>query len=116
MYEFTAIFDNPGEAKKLQQGQKVQVTVKNESINYDMIIPNSAIIMGSGTQGYVFVLKERQKVLGTENYVEQVTVNVLDSDDLNSAVSYRFSPEDNIVSYSSRVLQNGSKVKSDLNE
>ncbi len=112
LYEFTAVLDGGSTQAMLQYGQKVEITVRNESTSYDIVIPNSAIIKESDTAGYVYVLRVRERALGTEEYVEKVNVGILDSDDLNSAVD-RLYPDDEVVEYSSGVLEDGEKVRSD---
>ena len=112
LYEFTAVLDGDRTQAMPQYGQKVEITVRNESASYDIVIPNSAIIKESDTAGYVYVLRVRERTLGTEEYVEKVNVGILDSDDLNTAVD-RLDPDDEVVEYSSGALEDGEKARSD---
>ncbi len=112
LYEFTAVLDGDRTQAMPQYGQKVEITVRNESASYDIVIPNSAIIKESDTAGYVYVLRVRERALGTEEYVEKVNVGILDSDDLNTAVD-RLDPDDEVVEYSSGALEDGEKARSD---
>lgn len=108
MYIFTSDVD--ADDADLKEGQKVAVNVTQKSAFYKFILKNSSISR-QGQQICIFVLKERDGVLGKENYVISVPVKVEESDDLNSAISGYVSADDDIVIFSSKALTDGTQVK-----
>lgn len=108
MYRFTS--DISVEGSSPEDGSEVEISATKQSANYRLIVPNSSI---SGQEGkkYVFVVKERNGILGKENYVTMVDVKVEDSDDFNSAISGTIDGEDEIVIFSSKALVDGAQVK-----
>ena len=74
-----------------------------------LIVPNSSI---SNQEAGLCVCPEGTKrALGQEYYVEAVQVNVIEQDDFNAAVSGTLSPQDRIVSMSTKALEDGTQVK-----
>jgi len=109
IYEFSSNIDTEG--LKPEDGQSVDVSISKETGNYEVVVPKSSIIKGS-TGDYIFVLKERKGSLGDELYVEEAMIQVLDSDDLNSAIKPTADiSKEKVVSYSSKMLMNGTQVK-----
>lgn len=108
VFRFEAEVDVKGVS--LQEGQQVRIEYTWRSRNYPVVIPNSSVIQ-DGPGHCVYVLKTRSGALGEENYVEKVSVNVLDSDDRNSAVDGALPEKSKVVFLSSKVLENGMQVK-----
>ncbi len=108
-YQFTSYLENSKEDLKI--GQKVDVKVRRESRQYKTLVPNSSIV-DEGGRKYVFLLKERKGVLGTETYVQKVEITVQEEADLYSAVSLNgFAGDEKIVVFSSKALSDGLQVK-----
>ena len=59
----------------------------------------------------MFVLKERYGALGKEHYVEAVKISVIEQDDFHSAITGALSPQDKVVSMSTKALEDGAQVK-----
>jgi multidrug efflux pump subunit AcrA (membrane-fusion protein) len=95
---------------KLKVGQ-VEINIIKKSTEYQMVVPNSCIFPAEGGKNSIFVLKQKDGVLGEEYFVKRVEVKVLDSNDSNSAISGNLAGNDNIVSFSSKVLADGVRVK-----
>ncbi|RCX14289.1 hypothetical protein DFR58_11512 [Anaerobacterium chartisolvens] len=109
-YEFVGhIKEAEGE---LEIGQKLDVSIVKSSVSYPMLIPNSSVIRENG-KDYMFIVKEREGVLGKENYVERYEVEVLDTDAFNSAITSieAITGNDKIVSFSSKALSDKIQVK-----
>lgn len=108
-YQFVTHTDAP--KGKLQVGQRVEVAVRKESKQYDTLVPNSSIVDEGGRKN-IFILKDRQGVLGTETYVRKVEISIIEEDDFNSAVSLAgFTGDEKIVIFSSKALSDGLQVK-----
>ncbi len=109
MYLFTAVLDSKND--KLKEGQ-VEIGMTKRSKEYAVVVPNGCIYPSGEGKSVVFVLKQRDGILGEEYYVKSVEVEVLDSDDSNTAISGNLTDSDNIVSFTSKVLTDGVRVKS----
>lgn len=97
--------------KALKEGQEVDVKATKRSSEYPIVLPNSAITK-SGGRNAIYIVKERSGgVLGDETYVEQVEVNVEDSDDYKTAISDALEPDSKVVTYSTKFLLDGMQVK-----
>lgn len=109
MYLFTSEI-SAQEEYPLEEGQEVEITIRETSENYPLIVPTRCISMQSGTN-FIYVLRERQGALGHEYYVEQVFVTIIESDDLNTAITGYINPGDQIVVNSSKALSPNAQVK-----
>ncbi len=89
---------------------QAEIKIIKRSVDYPMVVPNSCIFQ-SGGQKKVFILKHRDGVMGEELYVKSLDVKVLDSNDLDSAILGSITEVDEIVSFSSKVLEDGVRVK-----
>lgn len=108
VYEYTAdITDN---SDKLQTGQKVGVSISKTSQPYKIIVPNSSLTTYNG-KFCVFVLKEKNGIMGKEYYAQKAEVTVLETGDFNSAISGDILSEDKIVTFSSKPLSDNMQVK-----
>ena len=108
-YEFTAYIND--EEGKLEIGQTLNVSVRKESTQYESIVPKSSII-DEGGKKYIFILKERNGVLGKEMYVAKQEVTVAEEDDFNSAVTgVGLNGDEKIVKFSTKALSDGLQVK-----
>ena len=77
---------------------------------YDLCLPNTAIHQDN--QGnFVFLVEEKNTVLGSQPVLTRVPVNVLEIGQSQSAIEGAISPEDSIVVQSTRSLEEGSKVR-----
>lgn len=94
----------------LKDGQEAEITALKTSETYDLIVPTSCLSKQNGLE-YLFILRERQGALGLENYVEQVNITSLESDDLNTAITGNIKPDDQLVILSSKPLYNNAQVK-----
>ena len=77
---------------------------------YDLCLPNTAIHQDN--QGnFVFLVEEKNTVLGAQSVLTRVAVDVLEVGPSQSAIEGAISPEDSIVVQSTRSLEAGSKVR-----
>ncbi len=99
-----------GEEAGLTDGQQVRISYTKMSVKYPIIIPNAGIIF-NGDRGYVFLLKTRDGILGTEKYAEMVEVKIEESDDTYSAVKGNLDSNYDVITFRSKPLMDGMQVK-----
>ena len=81
-----------------------------KSANYDVIIPSSAI--RSDTNGsFVLKIEAKNSPLGNRYIARRVAVEVLASDDSNSAVTADLSYGDYVITTSSAPVKSGDQVR-----
>ncbi len=91
-------------------GSELTLSVGSKSQNYDIVVPNSSI--RSDTNGsFVLAIKAKNSPLGNRYYASRVNVNVLASDDINSAVSGDLGTGDFVITTSSRPVKSGDMVR-----
>lgn len=111
--------DNPGNGKLLQfrldgeelsAGTQLTVSIGEKSANYDVLVPNSAL--HTDTNGsFVLVVTSKSTPLGNRYYANRVDVNVLATDDVNSAVSGGISSSDYVITTSTKPIESGQMVR-----
>lgn len=104
----TATIDVP--AENLEIGSFVGVKVSAPAKEYDSCIPISALNVGEKGKYYVNVLEKKQTVLGTELVVYKRDVELLFKNEKYAAIT-GVTQDEEIVTKSSRMLENGMRVK-----
>jgi HlyD family secretion protein len=96
---------------KISGGERGQIYIEKETLNYTFLVPNTAVIPGiSETEGYVRMVKERNGFLGKENYIEIRDVLILDSDNNQTAIDGGITPDDKIVIKTNKPLKEQGRV------
>ena len=91
-------------------GETLQFSVGDKSDRYDTVVPNSAVKEDS--DGYfLLVVKSKATPLGNRYMVKHVAVDVQASDDSHSAVVGDISEYDNVVTNSSKPLDDKQQVR-----
>jgi hypothetical protein len=86
--------------------------MKKTTDEYKIVLPNSAVFeVGGGKKSCICILKQKNGVLGEEYYVKSVDVKVLDSNESNTAISGSLEEGDEVVSFTSKPLVDGARVK-----
>ena len=78
------------------------------------MIPISAVrFLENNTKGQAFILQERERIFGVEQYVTEVSFYVLEYDNINVAadVAAGFNPDNLVVSFTSKSLSDGQAVR-----
>lgn len=70
-----------------------------------------AAVHEEGSRHYVYVVKEREGILGKEYYAEQVTVRVLDENEYWAAVEGALDDDSIIISSSTKEVKNGDVIR-----
>ena len=91
-------------------GSQMTISVGERSANYDVVVPNSAVRTDSnGT--FVLMITAKSNALGNRYFAQRMPVEVLASDDNNSAISGGLSNGDFVITTSSEPIKNGSQVR-----
>lgn len=93
---------NPGETLQLISGEK--------TARYDTIVPNNAVKEDSNGH-FVLVVTVKGTPLGNRYIIKRVDVEVEASDESNSAVTGALNEYDNVVTNSSKPLENKMQVR-----
>ena len=91
-------------------GSELSVSVGQKSANYDYVVPNSAIHSDSNGS-FVLKIEARNSPLGNRYYARRVQVEVLASDDTNSAVTGDFGWGDYVITTSNAPVKSGEMVR-----
>ena len=94
----------------VQAGQTLQLAVGDKAGKYDTVVPNNAVKEGSDGK-FVYVVNVKATPLGNRYIVDKVKVDVIASDTNNSAIQGEVSEYSNIVTNSSKPLDNGQQVR-----
>ncbi len=91
-------------------GAEISLSVGQKSANYDTIVPNSAI--RNDTNGnFVLKIEAKNSPLGNRYIARRVAVEVLASDDVNSAVTGDFGWGDYVITTSNAPVKSGDQVR-----
>lgn len=91
-------------------GDQLSLSIGERSQNYDLIVPKSALRTDSnGT--YVLLMEQKASALGNRYYATRVDVEVIASDDTQSAVSGGLSSGDFVITSSSKPVEAGDQVR-----
>ena len=111
--------DNPGTNKLLVftisgddvvSGQSLTLSIGERSSTYDLVVPNSAVRTDSSGD-FVLAITIESGPLGNTYVATRVDVEVLASDDDNSAVSGNLSQGDTIITTSTTSISSGDQVR-----
>lgn len=98
----------PAKVKKL--GSIATLKVEKASKKYDTCVPLGAL-HSDGDKYYVYVINEKDTILGTETAVDKVQVDILDKNNEQAAIEGSFSWGQQFVLTSSKTLRNGDRVR-----
>ena len=94
----------------VQAGQTIQLAVGDKAGKYDTVVPNNAVKEDSNGK-FVYVVNVKATPLGNRYIVDKVKVDVVASDSNNSAIQGEVGEYSNIVTNSSKPLDNGQQVR-----
>jgi hypothetical protein len=109
---------NPGQNKLLTfdisgdvtPGQTLNVSVGQKSASYDCIVPNSAIREDNNGK-FVLIVESKSSPLGNRYVATRVDVQVLASDDTQSAVTGGLSGWEFVITTSNKPVEAGKLVR-----
>ena len=101
------VFDVTGD---VANGQNLSISIGQKSAQYDLIVPNAAIREDANGK-FVLVVSEKSSPLGNRYFAERVDVEVLGSDDTQTAVSGGLSSWDYVVTTSTKPIEAGELIR-----
>ena len=101
-------FDITGD--EVTPGQSLNVSVGQKSANYDLIVPNSAIREDSNGK-FILIVESKSSPLGNRYVATRVDVEVLASDDTQSAVSGALYGYEFVITTSTQPVESGKLVR-----
>ena len=114
--------DNPGQKKLLvfdvtgssiQDGQALNISVGQRSAEYELVVPNSAVREDNNGK-FILIVESKSSPLGNRYIATRVDVEVLASDDNNSAISAGLYGYEYVITTSTKPVEAGKQVR--LNE
>lgn len=101
-------FDITGD--EVTPGQSLNVSVGQKSANYDLIVPNSALREDSNGK-FILIVESKSSPLGNRYVATRVDVEVLASDDTQSAVSGALYGYEFVITTSTQPVEAGKLVR-----
>ena len=101
-------FDITGD--EVTAGQTLNVSVGQKSANYDLIVPNSAIREDSNGK-FILIVESKSSPLGNRYVATRVDVEVLASDDTQSAISGGLYGYEFVITTSTKPVEAGKLVR-----
>ena len=101
-------FDITGD--EVTPGQSLNVSVGQKSANYDLIVPNSDIREDSNGK-FILIVESKSSPLGNRYVATRVDVEVLASDDTQSAVSGALYGSEFVITTSTQPVEAGKLVR-----
>ena len=91
-------------------GAQLTVSIGERSQTYDFVVPNSAIRSDSNGR-FIYIIQAKNSALGNRYFAKRVNVEVIASDDNNSAVTGAVNYGDYVITTASAPLKNGDQVR-----
>ena len=84
--------------------------IEKASKKYDTCVPLN-VLHSDGEKYYVYVINEKETILGTETAVDKVQVEILDKNNELAAIDGYFSWDQQFVLSSSKSLRDGDRIR-----
>ncbi len=91
-------------------GQSLSLSVGQKSANYDLIVPNSAIREDNNGK-FILIVESKSSPLGTRYTASRVDVEVIASDDTQSAISAALYGYEFVITTSTKPVEAGKLVR-----
>ena len=98
------------ESTEVTPGQTLSLAIGERTQNYDMIVPNSAIKTDSNGK-FVLIVKSKSSPLGNRYTATRADVNVVASDDKNSAITAAIDNYEYVITTSNKPVKAGEQVR-----
>lgn len=114
--------DNPGQKKilefnvtgsNIEAGQALNISVGQRSSEYEFVVPNSAVREDNNGK-FILIVESKSSPLGNRYIATRVDVEVLASDDNNTAISAGLYGYEYVITTSTKPVEAGKQVR--LNE
>ena len=101
------VFDVTGD---VSAGSQLNLTIGQRSANYEVVVPNSAI-RSDNNGNFVLIVTAKSSPLGNRYVATRVDVQVLASDDVNTAISGGVTTSDYVITTSNKPIESGMLVR-----
>ncbi len=91
-------------------GQSLSISIGQQSAYYDVIVPNSAVREDSNGK-FILIVTQKASPLGNRYYAKRVDVEVLASDDKQSAVTGDMSSWEFVITTSTKPIEAGQLIR-----
>ena len=98
------------ESKEVTPGQNISLAIGERSVDYDMVVPNSAIKTGNSGK-FVRVVNSKSSPLGNRYIASNVDVVVVASDDNYSAITAALNGDEFVITTSNKPVKAGEQVR-----
>ena len=101
------VFDVTGD---VQVGQSVSVSIGQKSATYDLVVPNSAVREDNNGK-FVLIVEAKNSPIGTRYIANRVDVDVVASDDTQSAITGALYGYEFVITTSTKPVEAGQYVR-----
>ena len=110
--------ENPGQSRLVDikitgdvaEGTSLNFAIGNKNSSYDMVVPNGAVREDNNGK-FILIIREKSSPLGNRYFAKRVDVEVIASDDVNSAVSGELEGYEYVIITSTRAIKAGDQVR-----
>lgn len=110
--------ENPGQKKLLkfdvtgevQAGQSISLSVGQRSASYNLVVPNSAVREDKNGK-FILIVESKNSPLGNRYVATRVDVEVLASDDLNTAINAALYGYEYVITTSTKPVEAGKQIR-----
>ncbi len=98
------------DSKDVTPGQSISLAIGERSVDYDLVVPNSAI-KTSNDGKFILVVKSKSSPLGNRYIASKVDVTVKAQDDNNTAISAAVEGDEYVITTSTVSVNPGDQVR-----
>ena len=98
------------ESKDVSPGQSISLAIGERAVEYDLIVPNSAIKTDSNGK-FILVVKSKSSPLGNRYMASRVDVTVKAQDDNNTAIAAAIDGDEYVITTATTLIKAGDQVR-----
>jgi multidrug efflux pump subunit AcrA (membrane-fusion protein) len=98
------------DSKEVTPGQSLSLAIGERSVDYDLVVPNSAIKSDSNGK-FILVVTSKSSPLGNRYMASRVDVTVKAQDDNNTAISAAVEGDEYVITTSTSMVKAGDQVR-----
>jgi pyruvate/2-oxoglutarate dehydrogenase complex dihydrolipoamide acyltransferase (E2) component len=98
------------ESQDVTPGQNISLTIGERAVDYDMIVPNSAIKTDINGK-FVLIVVSKSSPLGNRYVASRVDVTVMAQDDKNSAINGALDGYEYVITTATQEIKSGDQVR-----
>lgn len=110
--------ENPGQSKlvdlkvtgAVSEGTTLNFAIGDKNSSYDLIVPNGAVREDKNGK-FILIIRQKGSPLGNRYFAQRVNVEVIASDDVNSAITGELEGYEYVITTSTRSIKPGDQVR-----